>query len=171
MSGEAITKTAGDIDYNGVRYGTCCAGCPEAFKADPAGALKSKRLENKTVGTSLFDPVTGLRIEPKNAKGGSEDYKGIRYYFASEENKKSFDADPKMYAAAAKKEVLYCAVMGHAVKDYASAGGYVTVEETRYYVCCGSCLNVFKEKSKEIAAKVQDKAKVPAAFDAPKSKS
>jgi len=168
ITGEAISTSAADIDFNGVRYSTCCGGCPDEFKKDPAKALKNKALDGKTVGVSLFDPVSGTRIEAKNAKGGTEDYKGVRYFFASAEDKKAFDADPKMYAAAPKKEVLYCLVMGHPVKDEASAGAYVDFEGTRYYTCCADCQAAMKKDMAAFAAKAGDKAKAPVAVDAPK---
>jgi YHS domain-containing protein len=168
MTGEEISKSAADIDYNGVRYSMCCGGCPDAFKKDPAKALANKSLEGKLVGIALFDPVSGARVEEKNAKGGSEDYKGIRYFFQTAEDKSAFDADPKKFSAAPKKELLFCAVMGHELKDEATAGGYVDFEETRYYVCCADCLAALKKDTKALVAKVQAKAVTPVAMNAPK---
>jgi YHS domain-containing protein len=168
MTGESITKSFADIDYNGVRYSMCCGGCPDAFKKDPATALKNEKLKDKTVGVSLFDPVSAVRVVEKDAKGGSEDFNGVRYYFQNAEDKTAFDAEPKKFTATPKKELLYCAVMGHPIKDYATAGGYVDVAETRYYVCCPDCLAALKKDPQSIIAKVQDKVKAPLAMDAPK---
>ena len=169
MTAEASPATGKAIDYNGVRYTMCCGGCDGAFKKDPAAALKNEKLKGKLVGVSLFDPVSGARIEEKNAKGGSADFNGVRYYFANADEKKEFDAEPKKFATAPKKDALFCAVMGHEVKDYASAGGYVNVGDTRYYVCCGDCLEAMKKDPAGMAAKAKN-VKAPGALDAPVKK-
>jgi YHS domain-containing protein len=169
IMGSNSPATGKAIDYNGVRYVMCCGGCPEPFKKDPTTALKNEKLKGKLVGVSLFDPVSGARIEAKNAKSFA-DYNGIRYYFANDDEKKAFDAEPKKFTAAPKKEALYCAVMGHDLKDYATAGGYVDVEETRYYVCCADCLAAMKKDAPALVAKAKSAVKAPGAMDAPVKK-
>lgn len=168
ITGENAPATGPAVDYNGVRYTMCCAGCNGDFKKDPAKALKGESIKNKTVGVSLFDPVTGVRLDPKDAKGGSSDFNGVRYYFAAPTAKATFDAKPKDYAKVPTKEALFCPVMGHEVESYAAAGGYVDVDTTRFYVCCGGCMEPMKKDAATLAAKAKDKLKDPKAVDAPK---
>ena len=156
-------KGSGSIDYNGARYTMCCAGCDAGFKATPDKFLKQSAEKKKTVGIFLYDPTTGIKLDAKNAKGTS-DFGGLRYYFASEESKKSFDADPKKFAAQPKKEALWCPVMNHALADYTKAGAYVDQGDTRYYLCCAGCMGKMKDKPAEFAAKVADKVAAPKAI-------
>jgi len=39
----------------------------------------------------VIDPVCGMKVDPKNAKGGSSDYHGQTYYFCSPKCKIKFD--------------------------------------------------------------------------------
>lgn len=43
------------------------------------------------------DPVCGMSVDPKNAKGGSSVYKDQTYYFCNPKCKTKFDADPQNY--------------------------------------------------------------------------
>jgi len=45
----AATKKHMYADYNGKRYFFCCAGCPEAFKKDPAKYAKSASIPTPKV--------------------------------------------------------------------------------------------------------------------------
>lgn len=157
-------KGAGTFDYNGARYVMCCGGCPTPFKADPAKYVKQAAEKKWTVGTFLYDPTTGIKIDPKKA-AGSSDFGGLRYFFASADAKKAFDAEPKKFATAPKKEVLWCPVMNHGLIDYKAAGAYVDQGDTRYYLCCDGCLGKMKEKTSEYAAKMADKVKTPKALE------
>ena len=168
VTGEEVSMSAGTIDYAGVRYETCCAGCPEEFKKNPAKALKSAALKGKTVGVFLFDPISNARITGQTSKASS-DYKGVRYLFTSTEEKATFDATPAKFLKAPTKEVLFCAVAGHAIKNYASAGGYQDINGTRYYTCCADCLAKLKADHKLATKAPESKVKNPMAMDAPKS--
>ncbi len=171
VTGEAVPASAkASVDYNGVRYTPCCAGCAGPMKKDPVKMLKSEKLKGLVVGVGLFDPVTGLRVNAKEAKGGFSDFEGVRYMFASADSKKAFDAEPKKFGIQPEKEALFCAVMGHEVKDYASAGGYVDHAGTRYYVCCAGCMGPMKKDAAALAAKAAKEVKKPAVMDSPKEK-
>jgi YHS domain-containing protein len=164
VMGSPITgKGSGAFDYNGARYVMCCGGCPTPFKADPAKYLKVSVEKKLTVGTFLYDPTTGIVIEPKKAAATS-DFGGLRYYFASADGKKAFDAEPKKFATQPKKEVLWCAVMNHGLADYKAAGAYVDQGDTRYYLCCDGCLGKMKEKTSEYVAKMAGKVQAPKAL-------
>jgi len=171
MTAEAVAVPFLNIDFGGTRYEMCCGGCPDGFKKEPATPLKSDKLKGKTVGIFLFDPISNARIDPKDAKGGASDYKGKRYYFATAEEKTTFDAEPKKFAAKTpKKEVLYCPVAGHAIKSYAAAGGYMDIDGTRYYTCCTSCLAKLKADNTLAAKAPADQVKAPITIDVPKEK-
>lgn len=53
--------------------------------------------------TMPVDPVCGMEVDPKAAKGTSE-YEGETYYFCAPGCKRAFDADPKRYIAAEGEE-------------------------------------------------------------------
>ncbi|MBC8064696.1 MAG: YHS domain-containing protein [Chlorobia bacterium] len=157
VMGSAIHgKGSGSIDFNGARYTMCCGGCDAGFKATPDKFLKQSAEKKLTVGVFMYDPTTGVKLEAKNAKGTS-DFGGLRYYFATADAKKAFDAEPKKYTVQPKKEALWCAVMNHALASYKEAGAYVDHGDTRYYICCAGCLGKMKEKTAEYAAKIADK--------------
>jgi YHS domain-containing protein len=152
--------TGPKVDYNGMRYIFCCAGCDDMFIKDPQKALKNEKLKGKLVGYSLFDPVSGARLEVKDSKGHS-DFNGYRYYFQSAANKAAFDKEPKKYTVAPTKEVLMCGVGGHEVDSYEGSGGYVDHNGVRYYVCCPSCHPKMKAEPAKYAAKVEKHIQAP----------
>jgi YHS domain-containing protein len=164
---EPSSNPTGTFHYNGAIFQTCCGGCDEAFKLAPARFLASDKLKGKTVGIFLYDPITTLRIDGKKAKARSE-HNGIVFYFASEENKRRFDAEPKRYGTLPKKEALYCTVMNHPIKHFASTGGYVDHEGTRYYVCCPACLPKLQKEPTKYVGNGARAVREPAVLDAPK---
>ena len=168
MTAEAVGTPFASIDFAGTRYEMCCGCCPDGFKKDPAAALKSDKLKGLTVGTFLFDPISNKRIEQKDAKCGSSDFKGTRYLFASADEKAKFDANPKSFVKSPTQEVLYCAVAGHAINNYSVAGGFLDIGNTRYYTCCANCLAKLKADPSAYTSKATDQVKTPVAVDAPK---
>lgn len=139
IGGEAASDKVATVDYAGVRYAFCCDGCPAKFAKDPAGSLKSTKAKGKVLGTFLFDPVSRVRIEPAAAKGGFEDYKGVRYLFSSPANRAKFAKSKATYAAYPAKEALMCPVAKERINGYTLAYAYKDVAGVRYYVCCGDC--------------------------------
>lgn len=133
---------ASSFTYGGATFGTCCGGCDEPFKKNPVGALTKAAKANKAIGAFNYDPVTGLRIDPKKA-AASSDYKAIRYYFTSAEEKKTFDATPAKFVSEIKSEAYFCPVMKHETTAD-KAGGFADVKGVRYYICCGGCMAKFK---------------------------
>lgn len=65
---------------------TCCGGCPSAILANPAKFV-----------TELRDPVNGKTFKLTSNAPHSM-YKGVHYYFASDDDKKMFDADSEKYS-------------------------------------------------------------------------
>ncbi len=143
-------KPAVTLEYAGAKFGTCCGGCDKPFAAKPADLLAKAIAAKKTIGAFDYDAVTGARIDAKSAKAWS-DYKAIRYYFASDAEKKSFDAAPTSFVTAVKTEAYFCPVMKHvtASKD---AGAFADYNGTRYYLCCGDCLAEFKKDPAKFTA-------------------
>lgn len=143
MQGKAANLKSEAVLLGGFQFNFCCPGCDAKFKKDAAGAVKKAAAAKMTVGSFLFDPTTGLRIKSEDAKGSS-DFKGIRYYFASEENRAKFTADPAFFAVSPKQEVLTCVVAKEAIKTHADAAAYLDHKGVRYYICCPSCISQFK---------------------------
>jgi YHS domain-containing protein len=165
---EAAPKPAASVDFNGVRFPICCAACTDPFLKSPAQFLKADHLQGKTVGQAMFEPVTGLRIHPKDSKGSS-DFAGVRFHFSSVENKRRFDADPKRFGTLPEREALFCAVMNHPLKGgYDKAGGYVDHGAVRYYVCCPSCHPTLKAEPAKHVGKAASAIKAPATSLSPK---
>jgi YHS domain-containing protein len=140
---------ANTYTYAGAVFGTCCGGCGAPFQKDPAAAIAKASKADKAIGAFMYDPVSGLRIDGKKA-AASSDYKAIRYFFASEDEKKKFDAKPAMYVSDVKSEAYFCPITKHATASD-KAGGFVDYKGTRYFTCCGDCVaELRKDPSKYV---------------------
>jgi YHS domain-containing protein len=162
VTGEEIETPAATYNYKGAKYGVCCGGCSGPFSKNPEKFLDPEKMkDNRLVGVSYFDPVSGLGVKADKAAAGPSKYMGVAYYFTSVEDQKTFDADPKKYTTLPKKEALYCPVMKRAISDVSKSGGFADVDGVRYYICCSPCAaELAKEPAKYLdtdAAKyVQD---------------
>jgi YHS domain-containing protein len=146
-------KVAADgpaVDYKGVRYSFCCNMCQGGFQKNPDKAITADRNKGKTIGLALFDPVSGSRMTAKLAKA-TEDYNGVRYLFASADEKTTFDADRAKFTAMPEKEALYCPVEKEKIAGYSAAGSYRDYEGVRYYFCCAGCPEEFTKKPADYA--------------------
>ena len=71
----------------------------------------------KADASLVKDPVCGMMIDPKTAKGGSLKHQGETYYFCNPKCKTKFEAEPSKYLAAPKpvtaedKEKIYTCPM------------------------------------------------------------
>ena len=162
VMGGPIAKGQAVTEYNGVRFTYCCAGCDTEFAKDPSGILEKSAKAGKTVGVSLFDPVSMKRVDAEKAKGGFSDYKGVRFYFESADDKAAFDKEPKKYGVMPKKEALFCPVMKNAVASYAKASGYADYDGVRYYFCCAGCDTKFAAEPAKFAEVATEKVQKPA---------
>ena len=133
---DAVTKDTEFSDYMGVRYYYCCEGCKPDFDKNQQKYLKANK--GKIIGASFFDPITTRRIDPAKAQSHS-DFNSVRYFFAKDDDKKSFDKEPKKYTIAPKKKVLFCPVSNEKVETYDKASDYSDLKGTRYYFCCAGC--------------------------------
>ena len=167
--GGPVAKGQPMTDFEGVRFTYCCDGCDVAFAKDPMGAIQKSAKAGKTVGLSLFDPISMKRIDSEKAKGGFSDFRGIRFYFATEDEKTQFDKEPKKYGMMPKMEALFCPVMGSVVKSYAKASGYADYEGTRYYFCCAGCDVKFAAEPAKFAEVAKDHVQKPATMNVEKS--
>ena len=156
-------------DFDGARFTYCCDGCDVEFAKDPMGAITKSAKAGKTVGVSLFDPISMKRIDSEKAKGGSSDFRGIRFFFATEDEKAMFDKEPKKFGKMPKMEALYCSVMGSPVKSYAKASGYADYEGTRYYFCCAGCDVKFAAEPAKYADLAKEYVKKPATMNVEKA--
>lgn len=143
IMGSPVPADAKFHDYNGARFSFCCAGCDTKFAKDPIAALKNAETKKWVIGTSLFNPVSGMRLDTKAVKATS-DYKGIRYVFATTAEKATFDKAPAKYAAMPTKDSLTCPVSKEKIGGYAGAFKFVDYKGTRYYICCGGCAPKFE---------------------------
>lgn len=164
---QPIVKGMAVTDYNGVRFTYCCPGCDSTFVKDPQAALDKAAKAGKTVGVFLFDPVSRKPIEAEKAKGGSSDYKGVRFYFDDSSEKAAFDKEPTRFGVLPKKEALYCPVSKEAVAGYAKASGYGDYAGTRYYFCCAGCDAPFDKEPAKYAPAAADKVQAPKAQASP----
>jgi len=130
------------VEYAGAMFGLCNKACVASFKASPAALIEKAAKAGKTVGSFEFDPVSGVRINPKKSKANS-DFKAIRYFFADAAEKPLFDADPTKYVSDVKSEAYFCPLMKFPL-EHEDAGGYVDYQGVRYYLCCDRCARIVR---------------------------
>lgn len=161
-AGSASLDAKSAMDFAGTRYPFCCAGCEGAFSKEPAKFTKAPT--GKTIGFSLFNPVTGMKVDLKKVKElQTTDFGGVRYFLANEEQVAQFKADAKNLTKVPEKEALFCPVMGHGVKGYNEAGAMADHNGVRYYLCCGDCLAEFKKQPDTYAEKAKASVAAPKA--------
>ena len=156
--GEAIPANAPSLEYAGLRVSFCCAGCDEKFAKNPTEYLKQADEEKKTVAISLFDPVSGTRLNLDKA-AEIMDFKGVRYPFASKANHDEFMAFPGLFTETPEKESLTCPVMKNDVASYSAAAGYADFKGVRYYFCCDGCDANFKKDPEKYIDAVASKVR------------
>jgi YHS domain-containing protein len=85
-SNKVNLATAPRLAINDNLFLTCCGGCPSAIVSNPEKYMKELR-----------DPVSGNSFQV-SANMPHSQYRGVHYFFSSEENKKTFDAAPDKYS-------------------------------------------------------------------------
>jgi YHS domain-containing protein len=153
-----VTKETQFSDFKGVRYYYCCDGCKPQFDKDQAKFLKDDKNKGKVLGMALFDPVTTKRIESEKATAHT-DYSGVRYFFADKGDQKIFAKEPKKFAVAPKKELLYCPVGDALVDSYATASDYSDYKDTRYFFCCAGCKPKFDKNPDQYLTGLETRVK------------
>jgi xanthine dehydrogenase accessory factor len=79
------------LEYEGQLFYFCCAGCKEAFAAEPARYLAAPAPSGEAI-----DPVCGMTVEIATANYMSE-FEGQLYYFCAAGCKLAFDKTPENY--------------------------------------------------------------------------
>ncbi|MCW5937966.1 MAG: YHS domain-containing protein [Fimbriimonadaceae bacterium] len=151
------------VEYAGLYVAFCCGGCDATFSKDPEAHLKKAESSDKPVAMGWFDPITGQRIDGEKAKGQTV-YKGVRYYFATDEGLKKFKASPATYAARPAKQSLNCPKSGELIASYSEAAGYRDYKGVRYYICCASCFKSLEKSMGEAVAKNPGQPAAPKAM-------
>lgn len=167
VSGSPVIAGSKAIDVNGIRYRFCCNSCPEQFQKDPGAALKRARENKWLVGQGVFDPVSGKKLTPETAKGGTSDFDGVRFAFLNSGNKAAFDADPKVHGRVPDKSCSICPVMGHELSNTYMAPSYVDFENVRYFACCEQCVPRLRANPKKFADSSASRVGAPKAFEVP----
>lgn len=140
---EKITgKPFSTVEYVGILFGTCCIGCNNPLLRDPKPLLVEAVKEKRTVGTFIYDPVTGLRINGAKAPEYM-DYASIRYFFNSKEEKKAFDTNPGAYVSDIKSEAYFCPVSKHST-SWQNAAGFADYHSVRYFLADADSVKAFK---------------------------
>lgn len=100
---EALAKKM-FADHEGKRYVFCCAGCPAAFKADPAKFAKNAAINlpeasyPKEIKCAVNTGGT-VNVADATKKGNFADHNGKRYFFCCANCPNAFKKDPAKYAA------------------------------------------------------------------------
>lgn len=147
------------VEYKGVRYEFCCPGCDVKFAKNPEKYLQANLDQGQVIGTFLFDPVSGKRVESEAGKF-MVDYNHIRYFFESEKNREEFAELPEVYAQVPSKESMTCAVKKTKIAKAEDAAGYADFEGVRYYFCCSDCPEVFALDPAKYASSVSSAVRV-----------
>ncbi|NUN14157.1 MAG: heavy metal translocating P-type ATPase [Myxococcales bacterium] len=92
MTVDPKVARGGSSTYQGQDYYFCNPKCKQKFDADPV-----RYVQPKPVVSVAVDPVCGMTVDPKVARGGSSTYQGQDYYFCNPKCKQKFDADPERY--------------------------------------------------------------------------
>jgi YHS domain-containing protein len=149
------------VEYAGASYSFCCPGCEASFAKSPAKFVETQAKAKKTAGVFLFDPVSRQRLELYKAQATS-DFAGIRYPFASKENRKKFLANPNIFTKTPPKEALYCPVGKEVVPSYAKASDYVDHNGVRWFMCCAGCGGPFEnDPAKYLVPGIERHIRVP----------
>lgn len=167
VSGEPIPADAKAYDWNGLRVRFCCGSCIDAFMRAPATTLETAGKRGWTVATAIFDPVTGRRLSPQNAKGGASTYGGVLFTFQTPGGKAAFDGDAKRYGAIPAKSVNDCPVMHLEISKTFLAPGYVDFEGVRYFACCDQCFPKLRSDPGAYAKAYAEKAGPPKLYEVP----
>lgn len=130
------------VEYGGILFGTCCAGCGNPLVKNPRPLLLDAIKAKRTVGTFIYDPVTGMRIDGAKAPEYT-DYASIRYFFNSKDEKKTFLANPKNYVSDVKIEAYFCPVTKVAT-DWDHAAAFADFHGIRYFLADAESWKKFK---------------------------
>lgn len=121
------------VDYDGARIAVCCDQCVRTVWQNPAKYVKEAMTSGQNIGWFLFDPLNGLRIDPKDANS-SIVVNGF-YYFSRtsgvEEQLKAFANSDKR---STKNEMLSAWGTDKVFETPGQAAAYVDGSGYRFYL-------------------------------------
>ncbi len=143
--------------------GSCCAVKPKedahahhGHDHGSHGDHSSCHMDSKPVAAAaadgkVTDPVCGMTIDPKTAKGGKSTFEGQDYFFCNPKCKTKFDADPKAYVQ--KASTVVDPVCGMTIDPKTAKGGKSTFEGKDYFFCNPKCKTKFDADPKSYLQK------------------
>lgn len=136
-------------DYGGRRIFVCCDQCLKNITRNTDKIIDRSIKDGLLIGEFLFDPITHKRIVGKKAPYQTT-HKSFKVYFATENDLKSFQAEPDKFWNHPKKEALTCPINGTPIKNLADTAGYKDVEGVRYYACSPDCFEKLETSDKVV---------------------
>lgn len=140
VSGDPIDTESKHFDVNGIRFAVCRPDCEAEFRKAPFSWLVKSAREGRIVGIGVFDPISGKRLTPQTARGGTSDFGGVRFAFSTPANKAVFDAEPKRYGTIPEKSSETCPIMGVKLGPLFLAPAFRDIDGVRYFACCEQCM-------------------------------
>ncbi len=138
----AITASTLYAPYRGARYYFSSNQNRKIFLENPAKYAADAAKSPGVKAAFLFDPVSTRRLPPEKAVAHS-DYKRVRFFFSSTQDKEKFDNSPVTYAVPPNKESLLCPAQMLPVGSYGGASDYSDFDGIRYFFCCAGCKEKF----------------------------
>ncbi len=143
-------------EYGGFRIFVCCDQCLGRVGRNTKQVVASAVKRNALIGDFMFDPVTHLRADKKQAKATSAQA-GFLYYNTQSEKSDFIGETEKNLARIPEKECLTCPVDGKEFKWSAKAGAFADQEGVRYFLCDQDCFTAFTKnpgQANKVTAKV-----------------
>lgn len=144
-------------EYAGFRIFVCCDQCLGRIGRSAKQVVANAQKRGALIGDFMFDPVTGLRAEPKQAKTKIP-HAGFIYYNTQNDRQDYIGETEKNLARIPEKECLACPVEGTEFKWTAKSGAFADHEGIRYYLCGKTCRDAFIKNPQ--TTKVQSKITV-----------
>lgn len=103
------TARGGKSTFDSQEFFFCSSGCKSKFDSNPQAYLLkvgdgtshqghgSHGVPSDAESILVTDPVCGMKVDPKAAKGGKSSFEGHDYYFCNSKCKTKFDSDPHTY--------------------------------------------------------------------------
>jgi Cu+-exporting ATPase len=108
----------------------------------PEETVQGIALGRPGAGRPERDPVCGMLVDPREARGGSHEHEGRTYYFCNPGCREKFAADPERFLQGPPPKVETDPVCGMKVNTATAAGMHEHGGET-YYFCSPGCREKF----------------------------
>lgn len=132
----------------------CCTECVDKYAKDHAKYADKVKTQREALAklphVQVADPVDGKPVDKSIVSSKGAD----KVYFASEANKKTYEASPDKYKGGLLNGYTYqttCPMMGEAIDPAA----YVDLADgTRVYLCCKKCAGKLSGEPEKYAKKL-----------------